>query len=121
MQKDPMEKAYERFNPGLSIVGGIDLDFLCRSDPELIYRRTKAMLQRTGVPRMGGGEAGTRFRPTCPMRGSTQWRAVLEETQGTGSKAAFHPQSRGSASKGSGSVLLITISSTARVRSAFLA
>ena len=48
----PVEKAYNRYHNRIAILGGIDLDFVCRSSPELIYHRSKAMLSRA---RAGGG------------------------------------------------------------------
>ena len=41
-----MEDAYERWGKRIAILGGIDLDFLCRSTPEQITARAQAMLDR---------------------------------------------------------------------------
>lgn len=43
----PVEAAYEELHPRLAVVGGIDVDFLARSEPDVIYRRAKEMLKRT--------------------------------------------------------------------------
>lgn len=43
---EPVEKAYERLNGKIAVLGGIDLDFICRKTPEEIFRRSKAMLER---------------------------------------------------------------------------
>lgn len=43
---EPVEKAYERLNGKIAVLGGIDLDFICRKTPEEIYQRSKAMLER---------------------------------------------------------------------------
>ncbi len=43
----PVEEAYERWGSRIAIVGGIDLDFICRSEPEQITARAQAMLDRT--------------------------------------------------------------------------
>jgi uroporphyrinogen decarboxylase len=43
----PVEEAYERYHGRIAILGGIDLDFICRAAPEDIYRRSKAMLERS--------------------------------------------------------------------------
>ncbi|MDD5350435.1 MAG: uroporphyrinogen decarboxylase family protein [Chthoniobacteraceae bacterium] len=43
----PVEEAYERYGSRIAILGGIDVDFLCRATPEAIYRRCKAMIERT--------------------------------------------------------------------------
>ena len=45
----PVEDAWEQYHDRISIIGGIDVDFICRSTPEDIYRRSKAMLERTGL------------------------------------------------------------------------
>lgn len=45
----PVEEAYDRYHDRIAILGGIDLDFICRSSPEEIYRRSKAMLDRSAV------------------------------------------------------------------------
>lgn len=43
----PVEEAYEAYGSRIAILGGIDLDFLCRSTPEAIRARALAMLERT--------------------------------------------------------------------------
>lgn len=43
----PVEQAYEKWGDRIAILGGIDVDFLCRSTPEEIYNRSIAMLERT--------------------------------------------------------------------------
>jgi uroporphyrinogen decarboxylase len=48
----PVEQAYEKYGRRIAIMGGIDLDFLCRSTPDEIHRRCKAMIERT-LPRGG--------------------------------------------------------------------
>ena len=48
----PVEEAYETYGARISILGGIDVDFLCRATPEQIRRRCTAMLDRT-MPRGG--------------------------------------------------------------------
>lgn len=42
----PVEEAYEKYNGRIAVLGGIDVDFLCRSTPEEIYHRSAAMLER---------------------------------------------------------------------------
>lgn len=39
----PVEDAYEKYGPRIAILGGMDLDFLCSSTPDQIYRRCMAM------------------------------------------------------------------------------
>ncbi len=45
----PVEEAYERWGGRIAIFGGIGLDFLCRSTPEEIFKRSCSMLERTAV------------------------------------------------------------------------
>lgn len=42
----PVEDAYERYHDRIAIMGGIDLDFVCRRQPEEVFRRSHAMLER---------------------------------------------------------------------------
>ncbi len=53
----PVEDAYEKFGSRIAILGGIDLDFVCRAKPEEIKRRSKDMLKRT--EERGGYALGT--------------------------------------------------------------
>jgi uroporphyrinogen decarboxylase len=41
----PVEEAYRRWAGRIAILGGIDLDFICRSSPEEIRRRSLSMLE----------------------------------------------------------------------------
>jgi uroporphyrinogen decarboxylase len=43
---EPVEDAYERWGNRIAILGGIDLDFLCRSTPDEIRHRCTKMLAR---------------------------------------------------------------------------
>ncbi len=53
----PVEEAYERWGRRIAILGGIDVDFVCRSTPEAISARASAMLTRTAT--RGGYALGT--------------------------------------------------------------
>lgn len=53
----PVEEAYERWGNRIAILGGMDLDFICRSTPEQIQTRCRAMLERTTT--RGGYALGT--------------------------------------------------------------
>jgi uroporphyrinogen decarboxylase len=53
----PVEDAYERYHAHFAILGGIDLDFICRSKPEAVYQRARAILDRTSE--RGGYALGT--------------------------------------------------------------
>ncbi len=53
----PVEDAYERYHDVFAILGGIDLDFICRAVPEEVYARSKALLEQTAD--RGGYALGT--------------------------------------------------------------
>jgi uroporphyrinogen decarboxylase len=53
----PVEEAYEQLAGRIAVVGGIDVDFVSRSSPEEVYRRSKAMVERTA--KRGGYMLGT--------------------------------------------------------------
>jgi uroporphyrinogen decarboxylase len=50
----PVEEAYELYHDRFAILGGIDVDFICRARPEAVYERAKALLRQTAE---GGGYA----------------------------------------------------------------
>ena len=53
----PVEAAYEQYGSRIAILGGFDLDFICRSKPDQIRARVQAMLRQVGV--RGGFAVGT--------------------------------------------------------------
>jgi uroporphyrinogen decarboxylase len=53
----PVEEAYERYRDRFAIIGGIDVDFICRVSPDEVYVRARAMLERTAG--RGGYALGT--------------------------------------------------------------
>lgn len=56
----PVEDAYERWGSRIAILGGLDLDFVCRSTPEQITVRAQAMLDRSasrGSYALGSGNS----------------------------------------------------------------
>jgi uroporphyrinogen decarboxylase len=53
----PVEDAYDLYHDRIAILGGIDVDFVCRSEPEAIYARAKTMLERSATT--GGYALGT--------------------------------------------------------------
>lgn len=53
----PVEEAYEIYGGRIAILGGIDLDFVCRATPDEIRNRSLAMLKRT--EKRGGYAMGT--------------------------------------------------------------
>ncbi len=53
----PVEDFYEKYKGRVAVLGGLDIDYICRSSPDEIYRRSKAMLERT--QEMGGYALGS--------------------------------------------------------------
>lgn len=53
----PVEEAYEQYGRRMAILGGIDVDFVCRATPEQVYARSRAMLTRAATH--GGYALGT--------------------------------------------------------------
>jgi uroporphyrinogen decarboxylase len=53
----PVEQAYERHVDKFAILGGIDMDFMCRAKPEQVYERARALLAQTAE--RGGYALGT--------------------------------------------------------------
>ncbi len=45
----PVEQAYDRWGGRIAIFGGIGMDFLCRSTPEEVYRRSCGMLEKASL------------------------------------------------------------------------
>jgi len=45
---EPVEKAYERLHGRIAVLGGLDLDFICRETPANIKARAASMLERSG-------------------------------------------------------------------------
>lgn len=63
---EPVEGAYERVAGEVALVGGMDVDFLCRRSPGEIRRRCSAMLDRAedrGAYAMGTGNSITPYLP----------------------------------------------------------
>jgi len=42
----PVEQFYETYHDRIAVMGGIDLDYVCRASPEEVYTRSKTMLER---------------------------------------------------------------------------
>ncbi len=63
---EPVEKAYERLHGRIAVLGGIDLDFLCRETPANIKARAAAMLERSakaGAYGLGSGNSIPEYVP----------------------------------------------------------
>jgi uroporphyrinogen decarboxylase len=75
----PVEEAYERYSGRIAILGGIDVDFVCRAAPDEVYRRSKAMLERSamrGAYALGTGNSVPDYVPDEGYFAMT--RAALE-------------------------------------------
>lgn len=62
----PVEQAYDRWGERIAILGGIDMDFLCRATPEQVHDRSRAMLERTrkrGSYALGTGNSLPEYVP----------------------------------------------------------
>ena len=62
----PVEEAYERWGHRIAILGGLDIDFMCRSTPEDIKARSLAMLERAskkGAYALGTGNSVPEYIP----------------------------------------------------------
>lgn len=62
----PIEEAYKQYGDRVALVGGIDLDFLCRSTPEAIRSRAENMLAMTaphGHYALGSGNSIPEYVP----------------------------------------------------------
>jgi len=53
----PVEQAYEMYGRRIAILGGLDLDFVCRATPDAIYQRARGLLQLSEAK--GGYALGT--------------------------------------------------------------
>jgi uroporphyrinogen decarboxylase len=52
-----VETFYDNYHQRIAVLGGIDLDFVCRASPEAVYQRSRAMLERSATD--GGFALGT--------------------------------------------------------------
>ena len=62
----PVEEAYERWGGRIAILGGIDVDFLCRATPQAVRERSAAMLRRAserGGYALGSGNSVPEYVP----------------------------------------------------------
>ena len=62
----PPEQAWEQFGGRICIMGGMDMDFMCRATPEDVYARARAMLLKTrenGHYMLGTGNSLARYLP----------------------------------------------------------
>ncbi|GHU74233.1 hypothetical protein AGMMS49992_15110 [Clostridia bacterium] len=62
----PVEEAYERMAGRIAVLGGMDMDFVCRSEPDKVQARAEAMLDRTkdrGGYALGTGNSVPEYVP----------------------------------------------------------
>jgi len=62
----PVEEAYDKYHNKFAILGGIDLDFVCRKTPQEIYDRACALLEQsgsTGGYALGSGNSIPEYTP----------------------------------------------------------
>ena len=74
-----VEEAYENHHEDFAILGGLDVDFLCRSTPDEVYLRSKEMLEKSskfGAYALGSGNSIADYVPTDNY--FAMLRAVLE-------------------------------------------
>lgn len=55
---DPVESAYDKLADRIAVLGGIDLDYVCRNTPQKIYDRSRKMLEKAANSK-GGYALGT--------------------------------------------------------------
>lgn len=62
----PVETAYETLHQKIAVLGGIDVDFICQADPQAVYQRAQAMLERSmarGAYALGSGNSVPDYVP----------------------------------------------------------
>ena len=75
----PVEQAYEKYGSRIAILGGLDIDFLCRATPDAVYRRSKAMIERTQLRGGYGLGSGNSIPDYIPAENfDAMRRAALE-------------------------------------------
>jgi uroporphyrinogen decarboxylase len=76
----PVEEAYQKYGSRSAILGGIDVDFICRSAPEQVYKRSKNMVnvsRKSGGFALGTGNSVPEYVPDQNFYAMIQ--SVLEE------------------------------------------
>ena len=74
----PIEAAYDQYQGRVALLGGIDVDYVIRSAPDAVYRRSREMLERAakvGAYALGTGNSVPEYVPVenyCAMI----WAAV---------------------------------------------
>ena len=65
----PVEAAYDQYHERIAILGGIDVDFICRSSPEEVYARSAAVLERSAAAGSYGLGTGNSVPEYVPDEG----------------------------------------------------
>lgn len=76
----PVEDAYEQFVGKMAVLGGLDVDFLCRETPEAITKRALNMLERAdsrGGYALGSGNSVPDYVPDESFFAMTRAAALL--------------------------------------------
>ena len=76
----PVEEAYDKYSRRIAVMGGIDVDFICRHSPEEVYERSRKMLKRSavnGAYALGSGNSIPEYVP--PEGYIAMIRAALDE------------------------------------------
>ena len=78
----PVEEAYAQYGKRICIMGGLDMDFLCRKTPEEVYARAKAMLllsREQGHYMLGTGNSLARYLPIAQFSAMRQAAYDMEK------------------------------------------
>lgn len=62
----PVESVYDEFHSRIAILGGLDVDFVCRASPEEVYKRSAGMFDRSardGAYALGTGNSVPEYVP----------------------------------------------------------
>lgn len=75
----PVEKAYDLYGDKIAILGGVDMDFVCRKTPEEVYERCRNMVLKTKCKgyALGTGNSIPNYVP--PENFKAMIRAVYPE------------------------------------------
>lgn len=64
---EPVEQAYDKYHKRIAILGGIDLDFVCRQSPDAVRKRSEEMIRRSekagGSYALGTGNSVPEYVP----------------------------------------------------------
>ena len=75
-----VEQMYDKYSDRIAIIGGIDVDFICRHTPDEVYRRSKAMIEKTGCKGYALG-SGNSIPDYVPMQNYLAMISAAIETR----------------------------------------